>query len=37
MDLNETECEGVDWYWMRLLPDRDQWSVVYTVMNIRVP
>jgi hypothetical protein len=36
MDLREVEWGGVDW--IDLARDRDRWrSVVYTVMNLRVP
>jgi hypothetical protein len=36
MDFRETGREGVDW--IHLTKDRDQWwTVVNTVMNIRVP
>jgi len=36
MDLQELECEGVDW--IELAEDRDRWrALVNTVMNLWVP
>jgi hypothetical protein len=36
MDLREVGWEGTDW--IDLAQDRDRWrSLVYTVMNLRVP
>ena len=36
MDLQEVECEYVDW--IGLTQDRDRWrTLVSTVMNLRVP
>jgi hypothetical protein len=36
LDLEETECDGVDW--VNLAQNRDQWkALVNTVMNLLVP
>jgi hypothetical protein len=36
MDLQEVECEGIDW--TKLAEDRDMWHALVNVeMNIRVP
>ena len=36
MDLQEVECESMDW--IKLAQDRDRWwTLVNVVMNIRVP
>ena len=36
MDLQEVECESMDW--IELAQDRDRWwTLVNVVMNIRVP
>jgi hypothetical protein len=35
MDLREMGWDGMDW--IDLAQDRDQWRLVKTVMNLRVP
>jgi hypothetical protein len=35
MDLRKLGCVGM--YWIDLAKNRDQWALVNTVMNLRIP